>query len=78
MTGNTEVTMIKPHVNVFASSASREESRKTLGPYWDEEEDYPLVGDLDAMLHDAALGATFWRHTAPCHWMVLAEKAVKP
>jgi len=59
---------------MFASPASRAEAREAIGEYWDDEEDYPLVGDLDTMLHAAGLGATSWWQTAPFHWMVLAQK----
>ncbi|WP_374711327.1 class I SAM-dependent methyltransferase, partial [Symbiobacterium terraclitae] len=58
---------------MFASPASREEARAAIGEYWDDEEDYPLVGDLDALLYAAGLGATSWWQTAPFHWMVLAR-----
>jgi len=59
---------------MFASPASLAAAREAIGTYWDDEEDYPLVGDLDGLLHAAGFGGTLWRQTAPCHWMVLARK----
>ncbi|HVA88608.1 MAG TPA: class I SAM-dependent methyltransferase [Chloroflexota bacterium] len=59
---------------MFASSAAAAEARTRLGRYWDDQEEYPLVGDLDALLRDAGLRYTRWQQTAPCHWVVLARR----
>jgi len=59
---------------MFASPASREEARAAMGTYWDDDEEYSLVGDLDALLYGAELCATSWWQTAPFHWLVLARK----
>lgn len=59
---------------MFASPASRGEARTAMGPYWDDDEEYCLVGDLDTLLHGAGLGATSWWQTAPFHWLVVARK----
>ena len=60
---------------MFASLASREAARHALGPLWDDAEDYPLVGELDMTLRTIGFTNTFWRQTAPCHWLVLARRA---
>lgn len=59
---------------MFASSTSRNAARVGIGPLWDEEEDYPLIGDLDALLRSVGFTNTFWRQTAPCHWAVVARR----
>ncbi|WP_043713861.1 class I SAM-dependent methyltransferase [Symbiobacterium thermophilum] len=59
---------------LFASPAALAAAREAIGERWDDEEDYPLVGDLDQLLHEAGIGGSRWRQTAPCHWMVLARK----
>jgi ubiquinone/menaquinone biosynthesis C-methylase UbiE len=59
---------------MFASAASGGEARTLIGRLWDDEEEYPLVGDLDALLRGAGLRYTRWRQTAPCHWAVLARR----
>lgn len=55
---------------MFASEASCEAAKAVL----DEDEDYPLVGDLDRALRSAGFSNTFWRQTAPCHWVVMARR----
>jgi SAM-dependent methyltransferase len=57
---------------MFASSSAVNEARRVLERFWDDEEDYALVADLDTLLRRAGFGAIRWTQTAPCHWAVLA------
>lgn len=59
---------------MFASTLSREAAKTAIGAYWDAEEDYPLIGELDQVLREAGFVNTFWRQTAPCHWALLARR----
>jgi putative AdoMet-dependent methyltransferase len=61
---------------MFASAASREEARRRIGPYWDDEEEYALVGDLNELLYRAGFRSTQWMQTGPYHWACQAMKAV--
>lgn len=61
---------------MFASTGSRNGARSAIGAYWDDQEDYPLVAELDQMLRDTGFVNTWWRQTAPCHWAVLARRAL--
>lgn len=58
----------------FASAAAREAARATLGDRWDDEEEYSLVGEVDALLHANGFAQSRWLQTAPCHWVVLAQR----
>lgn len=59
---------------MFVSDAAREEARGAIGPLWDEEEEYPVVGDVDGALRAEGFGQLIWRHTGPYHWAVLARR----
>ncbi len=59
---------------IFASPAAVTEARRLIGPAWDADEDYPLVGDLDGQLRAAGFVATRWRQTTPCHWIVVGQR----
>ncbi len=59
---------------MFASRESRDAARAAIGSRWDDDEDYPLVGELDAVLRTAGFTNTFWRQTAPCHWVAVARR----
>ncbi|MDP9373725.1 MAG: methyltransferase domain-containing protein [Chloroflexota bacterium] len=59
---------------MFASRGAVAEARRLIGPAWDDDEDYPLVGDLDGQLRVAGFVATRWRQTAPCHWAVVGRR----
>ncbi len=58
---------------IFASKEAEAEAAR-LSIAWDEAEDYPLMGDLDRMLRIAGFSAIRWRQTAPCHWVVSAQR----
>lgn len=60
---------------IFASPEATESAAKASGEFWDPEEEYPLVSDLDRHLRAAGFGAILWRQTGPMHWAVLARKA---
>ncbi len=60
---------------IFASPAATAAARRLLADRWDPDEDYPLVGDLDAALRAAGFAGLRWRQTAPCHWVVAGRKA---
>ena len=49
-------------------------ARQELGNQWDEDEDYPLIGRLDAHLRAAGLGTLHWLQTGPYHWAVMGRK----
>lgn len=59
---------------VFASAEAREEARAEIGPLWDDEEEYPLVEEVDRWARAAGLAQTVWRQTAPCHWIFMAVR----
>lgn len=59
---------------MFASPEAREAARQELGNQWDEDEDYPLIGRLDAHLRAAGLGTLHWLQTGPYHWAVMGRK----
>jgi len=59
---------------IFASAAAATEARNHLGRYWDDQEEYPLVGELDTLLCGASLRQIHWRQAAPCHWVGLARR----
>ena len=63
---------------VFASRSATAAARRAIGSAWDEDEDYPLVADLGAMLRDTGFVDLRWRHTAPCHWVVVARRGGQP
>lgn len=58
---------------IFASAAALADAQRAIAT-WDPDEEYPLVGELDAALHGAGLGAVAWQQTAPCHWAVQARR----
>lgn len=60
---------------IFASPAALEETRTVAARAWDDEEDYPLVGDLDGTLRGVGFRALQWHHVAQGHWAVLTRKA---
>lgn len=60
---------------MFASASSRAAAKEAIREHWDDDEDYAYVGDLDQMLRETGFANTFWRQTAPCHWVVVARKA---
>ncbi|WP_096190101.1 class I SAM-dependent methyltransferase [Evansella halocellulosilytica] len=59
---------------MFPSSAAREDGKKQIGHYWDDSEDYPIGSELDTQLRKAGFHNIVWKHTAPFHWAVKAEK----
>lgn len=59
---------------MFASAESRDAARVAIGPKWDDDEDYPLIGELDSVLRATGFANTFWRQTAPCHWVIVARR----
>lgn len=59
---------------MFASLVAREDAQHRLAQYWDPDEDYPLIGDLDTLLRQAGFSALQWQQTAPCHWVVICRK----
>lgn len=59
---------------MFASPAARDGARRRIGGAWDDDEDYPLVADLDLTLREAGFAPLRWRQTADCHWLVLAGR----
>lgn len=59
---------------MFASQEAVADARQALGCYWDDDEDYPLVGDLDALLRLSGLCDVRWRQTAPWHWAVVGRR----
>lgn len=59
---------------MFASPAAMREAEWRIGRYWDPEEVYALVGDLDTMLRAAGFAALRWQQTAPCHWAVCGRR----
>jgi putative AdoMet-dependent methyltransferase len=60
---------------MFVSQGSRDAARRAIGSYWDDEEDYPFVAELDQVLRDAGFAHTCWRQTAHCHWVVIARRS---
>lgn len=59
---------------MFASPEAVADARQVIGCYWDDDEDYPLVGDLDALLRLSGLCGVRWRQTAPWHWAVVGRR----
>lgn len=59
---------------IFPSAAAEAEAARVSGRFWDPEEDYPRVGDLDRMLREAGFQAVLWRQTGPMHWALVARK----
>lgn len=59
---------------MFVSSTALTREREALIKFWDHSEEYPLVGDIDAMLLYTGFKNIRWIQTAACHWNVLAEK----
>lgn len=59
---------------IFASPAARDEARYALADRWDDGEDYPLVGAVDAALRAAGFRGSRWQQTAPCHWAVRCSR----
>jgi hypothetical protein len=60
---------------MFPSQAALDEARRLMGSYWDDEEVYALVGDLDTLLRASGFQAVQWSQTAPCYWVVIARKS---
>ncbi len=60
---------------VFASTAATADARRAFGVSWDDDEDYALVADLDTLLRQASFADLSWRHTAPCHWVVVGRRS---
>lgn len=59
---------------MFLSTAAVLNARAAL----DDEEDYPLVGDLDGHLRTTGFSCIRWRQTAPFHWAVVGTRAQGP
>ena len=59
---------------MFASQTAMSEAREFLANEWDEDEDYAIIGELDALLRHYCFAALRWQQTAPFHWMVVAHK----
>jgi ubiquinone/menaquinone biosynthesis C-methylase UbiE len=59
---------------MFASHAAVEDARNALGRFWDDEEVYARVSELDEDLRAADFRAPYWQQTAPYHWFVFARK----
>lgn len=59
---------------MFASQAAMQEARQLIAEKWDDDEDYAIVGDLDALLRQNGFTALKWYQTGPFHWMVTARK----
>lgn len=60
---------------MFASAEAVADARRALGSRWDDQEDYPLVGELDALLRASGVHALLWRQTGPWHWAVVGRRA---
>ncbi|MGP4071614.1 class I SAM-dependent methyltransferase [Piscibacillus sp. B03] len=60
---------------MFASAQAVEDGRQSIGKYWDETEDYPIVGELDQVLRSANFKGVRWVQTGPYHWAVIAQKS---
>lgn len=60
---------------MFASPAATQEAQQRIADYWDDSEDYALIGDLDALLRQSGFTSLKWYQTAPFHWMLTARKA---
>lgn len=58
---------------VFASESAIADARAAIGAVWDPDEDYPLIGQLDAQLRTAGFVNLRWHQSAPYHWVVLAR-----
>lgn len=59
---------------MFASPEAMREMQVVAGHAWDDEEDYPLVGELDGLLRAAGLRALQWQHIAQGHWAMVGRK----
>lgn len=59
---------------IFASPEALAEARRLLAGSWDEQEEYALVGALDAQLRAAGFAGLRWAQTAPCHWAVVGRR----
>lgn len=59
---------------MFISGAALEAAKQRIGHYWDDEEDYPLVAELDETLREAGFSEILWRQTGPWHWAVICRR----
>lgn len=60
---------------MFVSGAALEAAKRRIGRYWDDEEDYPLVAELDEALREAGFSEILWRQTGPWHWAVICRRS---
>lgn len=59
---------------MFASVMATNEARSRMNRYWDDSEDYALIGELDEQLYDVGFHSVKWVQTSPLHWACLAYK----
>jgi ubiquinone/menaquinone biosynthesis C-methylase UbiE len=59
---------------MFPSEAAVNEARHSIGPSWDPDEEYPLVGQLDTQLRRNGFTSLRWRQSGPYHWIVVARR----
>ncbi|GEL77590.1 class I SAM-dependent methyltransferase [Tenuibacillus multivorans] len=59
---------------MFASKQAVQDGKEAIGEYWDSTGDYPIIGELDAMLRETGFINAHWIQTGPYHWAVLADK----
>ena len=59
---------------MFPSEPAVNEARQAIGSSWDPDEEYPIVGQLDAELRGNGFTNLRWRQSAPYHWIVVARR----
>lgn len=59
---------------IFASTSSLVEAQGRIGKHWDNDEDYPLVGELNEHLYTTGFRSTQWLQTGTFHWVCIANK----
>jgi putative AdoMet-dependent methyltransferase len=59
---------------MFASHSAMYDAERRIGDYWDDSEEYPIVGNLDELLRKTGFTNLLWRQTTPYHWAVTAQR----
>lgn len=59
---------------MFVSKSATLEARSALKRYWDDSEDYALIGELNELLYSVGFHSIQWIQTRRYHWMFLAYK----
>ena len=59
---------------MFASQAALAAARKDLAANWDDDETYPLIGQLDEGLRASGFASVRWLQTGSLHWLAIPSK----